>query len=427
MSEPSGLEAIVAPFIDDLPADRTLWVGLSGGLDSCVLLALAADACRRRGRTLRAIHVHHGLQPAADDFARHSRALCREQGVALKVVRVNVDLAGKGIEAAARAARYQAFMDVMEPGDHLWLAQHADDQAETFWLAALRRSGVMGLAGMPIRRQQQGRVIVRPLLSVGRLALEKEAARRRLAWVEDPSNQNLSLDRNFLRHRLVPSLLERWPDALQALSASARHAGEAVSLLEEYAQEDLDRLGGDPARLPLNGLLALSRPRQRWLLGWCLRCLDLATPPGTRLDEIMSQCRARRDAEVRIHWSGGEARCWRGTLYLLADSRTTPVSLPEMPWWSGREVVVAGRTLALVAPPGQARCLLTLRARQGGERIRLEGRGRRDVKRLLQEAAVPPWQRCHIVLLWRADECVAVLDAASGAWIAVAQGWTAIP
>ncbi|HSP58901.1 MAG TPA: tRNA lysidine(34) synthetase TilS, partial [Halomonas sp.] len=214
-----SLQTLVDNALAQTPPGRVVWVALSGGLDSSVLLTLATRACQRHPRALRAIHVHHGLQAAADDFEAHSRRLAAQLDVPLSVERVTVDPGcGRGLEGAAREARYAAFARCVPVGETLWLAQHRDDQAETFLLAALRGSGVRGLAAMPAGRDWQGRELGRPLLGVSRAVLEAEAERLGLAWIEDPSNADLTLDRNFLRRRVLPRLESRWPQASASLA-----------------------------------------------------------------------------------------------------------------------------------------------------------------------------------------------------------------
>ena len=423
-----SLQSIIDRALAQTPPGRVVWVALSGGLDSSLLLTLAADAIRRHPRPLYALHVHHGLQAGADGFETHCRRLCSRLGVTLFVERVNVSLAGGlGLEGAARQARYAAFQRRVAPGETLWLAQHRDDQAETFLLAALRGSGVPGLAGMPARRDARGVAIERPLLDSRRSLIEAHAGRLGLRWVDDPSNGDQALDRNFLRHSVLPLLQSRWLHAGEALAGAARQAGEAEGLLDELAALDLQHLGGDPRQLPVTGLTALSSPRQRLLIRHVCRCLSLPTPPESRLAALMAQLSARRDARVRVDWPNGEARIWREHLYLRSPGGTLPKG-----WW-----VDWDGQMPLMTPLG--RCTLTLQRReggsaplrltprQGGERLRLTGRGSRDLKRLLQEADLPPWERERLLVAWHGDAVAAVLLPEQGCWLVVAEGWEAGP
>lgn len=418
----------VQAFIDSALAHtspgRCVWVALSGGLDSSLLLTLATEACRRHPRPLHALHVHHGLQADADGFEIHCRRLCSRLGVPLFVERVSVDTAaGQGIEGAAREARYAAFARRVAPGDTLWLAQHRDDQAETFLLAALRGSGVRGLAGMPPVRAWRGRRLVRPLLGIARAELEAEAARLGLDWMEDASNVDESLDRNYLRHSVLPRLAARWPHAAASLSRSAALALEAEGLLGELAELDLERLGGEPARLSTEGLKALSAARQRLLLRHACARLGLPSPPAARLTTLLDQLASQRDAEVRVAWEGVEARVWREQLYLLAPLRHLPEGWGTS--WSGETPLMTPLGICAVglSHTAEETDLLLLRQRQGGERIRLAGRGSRDLKRLLQELEVPPWERQRLLVAWSGETVVAVLDPVTERWLVVASGW----
>lgn len=418
-----SLQALIDDALAKTPPGRCVWVALSGGLDSALLLRLAADACRRHPRALRALHVHHGLQAAADDFERHCRRLCSRLGVPLSVARVAVDTgSGDGTEAAARRARYAAFARTVRRGERLWLAQHQDDQAETFLLAALRGSGPAGLAGMPRRREYKGIVIERPLRDVARSALEAQARRDGPVWIDDPTNVEREFDRNYLRHAVMGALKARWPHAPASLARSAELAGEAAGLLDELADSDLERLGGAPGRLAADALLALSGPRRRLLVRRCLTRLGLPLPPARRLAALEAQLESRRDAGVRVSWPGGEARLWRGEVFLMAP----PVALDDG-WearWNGREALptpIGTLRRGLAPRDGRAVCL-RVRARRGGEVFQLAGRGRRDLKRLLQEWGLPPWERQRLLVVWHSDTPVAA-GLASGGWLALAQGW----
>ena len=165
-------------------------VAFSGGLDSTVLLHLLAQLARSEALpALSALHVHHGLQAAADGWPAHCQAVCRSLGIPLRVERVQVAVGGS-IEQAARDARYRAFQANLGEGQVLLTAQHLDDQAETLLFRLLRGAGLRGLAAMPASRPLGGGRLCRPLLGVSRAELEAYAQAHRLDWVEDPSNQD---------------------------------------------------------------------------------------------------------------------------------------------------------------------------------------------------------------------------------------------
>ncbi|WP_248730239.1 MULTISPECIES: tRNA lysidine(34) synthetase TilS [Halomonadaceae] len=423
-----SLQALIDHALAETPPGRVVWVALSGGLDSSLLLTLAADACRRHPRTLRALHVNHGLQDAAGDFETHCGELCSRLGVSLTVERVQVSMSsGLGLEGAAREARYAAFARHVSVGDTVWLAQHRNDQAEGFLLAALRGSGVRGLAAMPASRDWQGRQLARPLLGSTRSELEREADCRRLSWVEDPSNAESALDRNFLRHRLLPLIETRWPGGQASLARSAAYAGEADALLEELAELDLAASGDSPGWLPLATLSDLSAARQRLLIRHCCTCLGLPPPPAARLATLQAQLDARRDSQVHVHWPGGEARLWRGALYLAAPRRSL-----EPDWqraWDGQAALatpIGSLNLVLEKKSGGP-VELCLRPRLGGETLQMTGRGRRDLKRLLQERGVPPWQRGQLVVAWHEAHVVAVFVPGEREPLLCAEGWRCRP
>ena len=401
----STLQSLLHDALAETPPGRSIWVALSGGLDSCLLVTLAAMVGKQANRCVRAVHINHGLQAAAQTFEAHSRALCERLNVPLTVVNVTVAVQGQGIEAAARNARYEAFYATLAPGDALWLAQHQDDQAETFLLAALRGSGLRGLVGMPYQRESQGITLVRPWLSARRAELEAAARSLALTWWEDPTNSDISFDRNRLRHRVLPEIQERWPGAASALANSAAHAYEADAVLGEYVAAELAGLMTDDGQVDVDALTRCSRPRQRLLVRALCQQQGFPSPPQKRLESLLQQLTAKADAEVCVEWPGVQARLWRQRLYVMTRLESLP------PW----DVFWDGQT-PLETPLGrlgwQVACSQRLRVawRKGGEVIQLPGRGRRDLKRLLQEASVPPWERERLVVVMQAEACIGVIS-----------------
>ena len=232
------------PSVDPAGLDlrgKRVAVGLSGGVDSVVLLGLLRAAAPRLGLRLSAVHVHHGLSPNADAWARFCRKLCRDQGVPLTVRRVKVRKSGRGIEAAAREARRAVFAGLRV--DAIALAHHLDDQAETVLLNLLRGAGLRGASAMPAVGSLGGRTLWRPLLSVPRRAILDYARAHRLAWIEDESNRDAALTRNFLRLHVGPLLETRFPRWREALGRAARHFASAEAGAERALRAFLDAQG----------------------------------------------------------------------------------------------------------------------------------------------------------------------------------------
>lgn len=263
-----------------------LAVAYSGGADSTVLLLAAVQ---RWPGQVQAIHVHHGLQEAADAFEDHCRATCAALGVPLQVRRVAARNApGESPEDAARNARYQALARAARDAgvQAVLLGQHADDQVETLLLALSRGAGLPGLAAMPPVFQREGMVFVRPLLALGARAIREWVAQEGIAVVEDPSNADTAFTRNRIRHLLLPALEECFPQYRETFARSSRHAAQAQELLETVAAEDLARMGGTPA---LTALQQLARARQANVLRHWLRTAHAASASTAQLEELLDQ------------------------------------------------------------------------------------------------------------------------------------------
>ena len=403
-----------------LVAPRTaVCVGLSGGLDSVVLLDLLADIREDAGLELRALHVHHGLSPNADRWADFCERLCASRGIALAVERVAVERdSPAGLEGAARAARYQAFASQGAPV--MALAHHLDDQAETVLLQLLRGTGLKGVAAMPEWRVLPGSgstpgsgvALFRPLLAFTRADLERHARAGELEWIEDESNDSTAFDRNFLRRELAPVLDERFPAWRESLARFARHAAAADTMLKTIALADT---GSEPDTLPIAALRAQGFELQAIALRAFLEANALPMPSEARLVEMARQLfDARDDARVRIEHGGVALVRHRDAVQV---DRSPAASGPWRVSWSGEDEVALGGgrgTVRFESATGEGIAERYTHdagwhfgAREGGERIRMDPeRPTRTLKNLLQEHDIPVWQRARLPLLFHGESLV---------------------
>lgn len=376
-------------------------MGYSGGLDSTVLLHLLAGLRGAFSFQLSAVHVHHGLSVHADDWAAHCLKRCAELDIPLRVARVRVDLAGQGPEAAAREARYRVFAELA--ADTLALAHQRDDQAETVLLQLLRGGGLKGLAAMPWERALGHVRVLRPLLDASREEIGAYAHKQGLIWVDDDSNVDPALRRNAARHHLLP-VLEAWfPGASITLARAAGQFAESARLLDTLAELD----GADaPEGLDLAYLARMDEARARNLLRHYLESRGVPVQ-RERLHEALAQMLAARgDAEPRVDFGAYSLRRFQGRVVLVA-----PLPAPrERLWpWQGEAELELGASGRLIFARMTGRGLrlperATVRLRAGGERLRPDARRpTRSLKNLLREAAVPPWLREHLPLLYVND------------------------
>ncbi|WP_368564612.1 tRNA lysidine(34) synthetase TilS [Pseudoxanthomonas sp. UTMC 1351] len=375
---------------------------LSGGLDSCALLHALVQDHQVRQQGLSAIHIHHGLHAAADEWAAHCATLCRTWGIPLNVVRVHVERDGEGLEAAARRARYLAFAQALGEQETLVTAHHLDDQAETFLLRALRASGPEGLAAIrPWRRFAHG-WHWRPLLDVPRKTLLAYAQALGLAWVEDPSNEDSRHDRNFLRHQVLPLLRQRWPQADAAFARSASLMAETVELLEDGDAQALAMARtADPQALSVAPLAQLPRSRRARVLRRWIAELGLPPLPSEGVARIESDLLpAGTDTAAEFAWNDAAVQRWRGLLFASRHQEALPPDW-QAHWRGDASLSLPGGGSLVLEGAGAFIEPLRVSARQGGERITLPGRNHsHELKKVLQELGVPPWERRRLPLLW---------------------------
>lgn len=407
MSRPPVAQAVAQCLTDHELAGRRVIVGLSGGLDSVVLLHALAGQAGAFSLDLSALHVHHGLSPNADRWTDHCAALCDAQAVPLRVVRVTLDRADpRGIESAARAARYEAYEAA--DTDAVVLAHHADDQAETVLLQLLRGAGLPGLAAMPEqRRLRSGARLLRPFLGLPRSVLHAHAMAQGLAWIEDESNTDDRYRRNALRRHVMPALETHFAGYRTTLGRVARNAADAAHLADVLGQLDLSACE-TPGGLSLAALASLDAVRRANVVRTWLRTQEIDPPPREALLEGLAQMLAASDnAEPELCF--GRHRLMRYRDRLTAVGAAPDTGSPWQHIWRGETTFTLpdGRYWTAVRMTGQGVRVsslsggeVTLTPRMGGERLRIaSNRPRRSLKNLLQEAGVPAWERERLVVL----------------------------
>lgn len=399
-------------------------IAYSGGADSHVLLALmAALRDEKRSFSVRAVHVDHSLQEESAQWAAHARRICNALSVPLELCTCTVDQVSKGPEAAARRARYHEFAKVLQQGEHLLLAQHAEDQAETFLLQALRGSGPDGLAGIPARRPFGKGTMARPLLACSQEALLECANDMGLDWIEDPSNQQMGFDRNYLRLKIMPLLKSRWPAATRTLSRSATRSAAASRALMSMAQQDLDsvKVAGKP-ELRLSALKRLPQERAFTAVRLWVRQRGLQMPRLQDMKQVHSDLiNARHDSNGIVNVRDYEFRRHKDSLYLLMPQSTQkPFRYTWKAPFNDLFIAETGTTITLGECFRQGIRLpesghVTVKSRAGGELIRVgEPAFHKAVKKILQESSVPPWQREAIPLIYINKSLAAVWQLAVG-------------
>jgi len=374
------------------PAGGGIFVAFSGGLDSTVLLhALVAAGFPH----ITAVHVHHGLQHSADDWAAHCVQFCSTLQVECRVRYATIDPADPaGPEAAARAARYALLRTELSPGATLATGHHRDDQAETVLLQLLRGCGVHGLAAMRASSPFPPGLLWRPFLNIERASLRRYAEAHALPWLDDPHNHDARYTRSWLRATLLPALRSRWPHADQSLANAAARADEASTLLDELADDDLKNICRDNA-LQISELSMLSAARRRNLLRrWLVKAGFMPPAAGTfaRIEqELMG---AKTDANPLLALPGLELRRYRNCLYAMPPLAMAPSADT---WSGGRQFGWGGGALIATAPPPRP---LRVRSILPGECLRPAGGGHhRTAKNLFQERGVPPWLRTRIPVI----------------------------
>ena len=413
-SSPASKDPLTADhfltIINDLPVTcGAYWVAFSGGPDSSVLAHLFYRLKARLHNRVKVVYVDHG-----HNGGRERGGFCRDVAAAYQFSFTNIRISaprakGKSPEEWAREERYRLLAGEMAARDILFTGHHQDDQAETFFLQALRGAGPRGLAGMPLWKAFGKGLHARPLLRYPRRALRDYAKKNGLTWRDDDSNADRRYDRNYLRHEILPLLEQRWPACATTLARAMGHQQEYRSLLDEFAGDDLKRaLQGGTEALKVDVLRTLSEARQKNLIFYWLNRLRLSPPSARHMRNILSQLiDADGGKSPCINWPGAELRRYKNLLYACRPLAAHDTRVTHH-WDPRRPVVILGETLraSLNRGRGLARSRLAddglqIRFRRGGEKISPAGTGHaRPVKALFREKGILPWHRDRVPLIY---------------------------
>jgi len=396
-----------------LPDTRMYWVGFSGGADSSALLHALYNIRDELQAPLHAVHFHHGLNPGADAWQHHCRDFCRQRNIRFTSRKLDIKRANRtSIEEESRNCRYLAIGEMLHRGDIYLTAHHADDQAETLFLNLMRGSGVEGLAGIPVLRSLGQGWVARPLLNTRRSELESYLLRHGVDWLEDPSNKDLSFDRNFLRNFLFPQLETRWPGVVRRLTRTSRTAKITVTALADFIDTHCGELLQNRHRMPLPALLQLEPPMRALVLRQWLRQQEAPALPEVRLNEFIKQIAGSGSAsQAEVRWGAWQIKLYGNQIWL--QDRIIPALESGREWTAGSTLKL-DESLGCLALHGKKITIpggWRVASRGEGERIRLHDQGvRRKLKDLFRESAIPPWLRSSIPVLYWDSEAVAIGD-----------------
>ena len=406
-----------------MPRPGCLWIAYSGGVDSSVLLNLLSRNREKLQSDIVAVHINHQLSADAESWVEHCRNKCEKENIRLEIITIDAKKPkGHSQEAYARELRYAALKNLMGMDDLLLTGHHKDDQAETLILQLMRGAGPDGLAAMPsVRKLGQG-WLVRPLLDFSRNEIKDYAQVQGLEWIDDQSNQDTDIDRNYIRNHVIPCLQERWPSVIKILARSAGHQADAAYLLREIAEKDFEQIRGkQPDVLDITGLKNMPDVRMRNVIRYWLKKNGHQPASATVMDIIIGELVYAGDDKVPVvKWHETEVRRYRNNIYVMKPLAKISSEM-EVTWNleqpleidSGRLMAkrVIGRGLRSASINGNN---VQVRYRRGGETIRPAGRKEtHKLKKLFQETAVPSWQRDRVPLIFINNKLAAV----TGCWI----------
>ncbi len=411
--------------LESFPPVGSYVVGFSGGADSTALLHALLEIRGPLDIPVSAVHVNHGIHPESDSWQQQCERFCRRHQVELTCLKIKLtNRSGKGLEAEARQLRYEAISKLITPADCLLTAHHSDDQAETLLLNLMRGSGVEGLTAMPDSRPFESGCLQRPLLHFTNSALKDYLFKNKLEWIEDPSNQYLNHDRNFVRHEVVPLLEKRWPGVSQRLLLTQEAMTDARHLLEGLADEYLASNLSHPFVLRITPQCIAKSGMLRLVVRYWVK---QSGTPGIPAYKLVSFCAQVQQAtgghNVLLHWDGWLLRWYKNQLWLQPDSLIRPC--PTMNWPANRHEINLGDDIGKmvlgsasaadnISEPSSDFCPdgeFSIGARMSMEENAIHVGGiHKSLKNIFQSAGIPPWLRDSIPLCKLDGELVAIGD-----------------
>lgn len=402
----------------NISKDQPWYAAYSGGLDSTVLLHALKNLSVKHKIDLVALHADHQLQPQSEQWLLSCQQQCDELGIPIQTVTLKVDKdSGYGLEASARHARYDWFAQVVEKDAYLFTAHHLDDQCETVLYHIFCGAGVRGLRGVALHSKFSHMHLIRPFLNLQRDELREHAKQWNLKWIDDPSNSDNRFARNHIRNRLLPQLKERWPKIKESIYRTSQCMGEAETILEQVAQQDLmnldERFEWGDWSLSVPRLKQLERVRQSNLLRYWLRTHGHQQLDYRRLNYMLDEVSQSEGQPRQFSWGDLVLRQYKERLYLVESEGLPRESLN----WDLKQPLKLNRHWILSVSErlneGLNPALLNegvkIRYRSGGEKCRLPGRKHHTtLKKLFQASELTPWQRYRIPLIYIHDEIAAI-------------------
>ncbi len=399
-----------------LPEAKRYLVGYSGGLDSQVLLTAMTQLVDLTAPIV-AVHINHSINSDSDRWQEYCAEVADDLKINFLTKKIDANPpTGKSPEAWARKKRYAAFSSLMKEGDILLLAQHQNDQIETFFLQLLRGAGPHGLASMPMRANFSVGLLVRPLLEVKRQDLECYAQENQLQWIEDPSNQDYCYDRNYLRHEIMPLINKRWPGYTGSISRSVALQSDACVLLNSMASDDLDSVRCEnSSSLSVQKLRELNDITIRNLLRYWVVNTGFTLPSSQQLRQLIDTVlNAADDRSPCVNWADVEVRRYRDQLMIMSHQVQQDPDI-SFQWSLKKPLKLSIGILSAKKIMGKGFLIdsdsVDIRFRQGGEELKIGGHSHTiTLKKFFQEQGVPPWVRGRIPLIYSDQKLVAVSD-----------------